>query len=119
MKRTFALLVCLLLFAALVLAQTPRAAQSNEIFGFRNSAAQRDWEKKFLAVPDAVAAGEHLRVLTSEPHLAGTPGGRKVAEYIANKLREYGFESEIVEYRVWMNHPAEIRVSAISPNPAS
>jgi len=109
MKRFAALLACLLL-AAIAFAQTPHPAPSRDIFGFRDAAPQREWEKKFLAVPDAAAAGEHLRVLTSEPHMAGTPGSRKVAEYIAQKLREYGFETEIVEYRVWMNHPKSVVV---------
>lgn len=113
MKRFVVLLACLLL-AALVLAQSPRAAQSSGIFGFRDATPQREWEKKFLAVPDAASAGEHLRILTSEPHMAGTPGSRKVAEYIASKFREYGFETGIVEYRVWMNHPKSIRVETVS-----
>jgi N-acetylated-alpha-linked acidic dipeptidase len=115
MRRLAVLLACLLL-AVLVLGQTPRAAQAGDIFGFRDSTAQREWEQKFLAVPDAAAAGEHLRILTAEPHLAGTPGGRKVAEYIASKFREYGFETEIVEYRVWMNHPKSIRVETLTPS---
>jgi len=32
-------------------------------------------KRQFLAVPDAKLAGEHLKTLTAEPHLASTPGG--------------------------------------------
>ncbi len=53
-----------------------------------------------------------MKTLTSEPHMAGTPGDRKTAEYVARKFHEWGFETEIVEYRVWMNYPAEVSIVA-------
>ncbi|HXE89606.1 MAG TPA: M28 family metallopeptidase [Terriglobales bacterium] len=86
------------------------------ITGFRDPAAQRELEDRFLAVPDAMRAGEHLRILTAEPHLAGTPGDRKTAEYVAEQYRKAGLETEIVEYKVWMNYPAEISVRIQLPD---
>ena len=38
--------------------------------------------------------------------MAGTPEDKATADYVAQKFREAGLETEIVEYRVWMNYPA-------------
>ncbi len=72
-------------------------------------------EQQFLAVPDPAAAEEHMRVLTAEPHIAGSPEDRKTAEYVARIFRQAGLETEILEYKVWMNHPLEVSVEARTP----
>jgi N-acetylated-alpha-linked acidic dipeptidase len=85
------------------------------IFGFRDVAAEDSIESRFLAVPDAKQAEEHLRILTQAPHMAGTPEDRTTAEYVAQKFREAGLDTEIVEYRVWMNYPVEISLDVTAP----
>ena len=72
-------------------------------------------EIRFMVVPDAKLAEEHLRTLTQAPHMAGTPEDKSTADYVAGKFREAGLETEIVEYRVWMNYPAEISVDMTAP----
>ena len=88
---------------------------SSGIFGFRDAAAERDLEKRFLGVPDPKLAEEHLRTLTQAPHIAGSPEDKATADYVASKFREAGLETEIVEYRVWFNYPAEISVDVTAP----
>ena len=95
----------------------PLSAQSSvphtpAVFGYRDFAAQANVEEKFLTVPDAKLAGQHLKTLTAEPHLASTPEDRKTAEYVAQKFRAAGLETEIVPYRVLLNQPKEVRVEA-------
>src|SRR5271156_3132451 len=85
------------------------------IFGFRDSAAEAAAEARFLAVPDPKLAEEHLRTLTKAPHMAGTPEDKATADYVAQKFRDAGLETEMVEYRVWMNYPAEISVDMTAP----
>jgi N-acetylated-alpha-linked acidic dipeptidase len=85
------------------------------ITGFRDVATERETEKKFMAVPDAKLAEEHLRILTQAPHIAGSPEDKATAEYVAKKFRAAGLDTEIVEYRVWLNYPAEIRVDLTAP----
>ncbi len=99
----------------LLLIATAAAQQTPSIPGFRTPAAQHTLEQQFLAVPDAARAGEHLRILTAEPHIAGSPEDKKTAEYVAQVFREAGLETEIVEYKVWLNYPAEIRVEIEAP----
>ena len=85
------------------------------ISGFRDVAAEQEIEKRFLAVPDPKLAEEHLRILTQAPHIAGSPEDKATAEYVAKKFREAGLDTEIVEYKVWINYPAEIHVDMTAP----
>jgi len=86
------------------------------IFGFRDSSAENAAESRFLAVPDPKLAEEHLRILTQAPHMAGTPEDKATADYVDKKFREAGLDTEIVEYKVWLNYPAEISVDVTAPN---
>jgi N-acetylated-alpha-linked acidic dipeptidase len=92
-----------------------KPASSFAIFGFQDAAAETAVESRFLAVPDPKLAEQHLRTLTQAPHMAGTPEDRTTADYVAQKFREAGLETEIVEYRVWINYPAEISVDVTAP----
>ncbi len=93
-------------------APSPAPAPSPAVFGYVDFAAQAKIEEKFLAVPDAKLAGQHLKTLTAEPHLAATPEDHKTAEYVAEKFRAAGLETEIVPYRVLLNQPRVVRVEA-------
>ena len=90
-------------------------ASAQPIFGFRNAAAENATEARFLAVPDPKLAEDHLRVLTQAPHMAGTPEDKATSDYVAQKFRDAGLETEIVEYKVWMNYPQEISVDITAP----
>ncbi len=86
-----------------------------QILGFRDSAPEISIENRFLAVPDPKLAEEHLRILTQAPHMAGTTEDKATADYVASKFRAAGLDTEIVEYRVWMNYPASINVDITAP----
>ena len=88
---------------------------NSTITGFRDVAAERAIEKRFMAVPDPKLAEEHLRILTQAPHIAGSPEDKATADYVAKKFREAGLDTEIVEYKVWLNYPAEISVDITAP----
>lgn len=110
MKRATWIAVLLPVIILTLVAQpgTQNASQSAQVFGFRDFAAQHAWDQKFIAVPDPAKAEEDLRVLTLAPHVAGSPEDKKTADYVAEKFKEAGLDTQIVEYRVWMNRPAEI-----------
>ncbi len=96
-------------------AQSPAAAPSTAVFGYADFTAQAKLEAKFLAVPDAKLAGQHLKILSAEPHMASTPEDHKTAEYVAKKFRAAGLDTQIVPYRVLMNLPKVVRVEAYDP----
>ena len=119
MQRAFAfILVFALLFSSASLPQqqaTPIPIGTTQILGFRNATDQLLLEQKFLRVPDASLAEKHLKTLTAEPHVAGTPEDRKTAEYVAQRFREAGLATRIDEYKVWLNYPVEIKVTTTAP----
>ncbi len=80
--------------------------------GYADFSKQAAIETNFLAVPSAKLAGEELKTLTAEPHMAATPEDHKTAEYVAQKFRAAGLETEIVPYRVLLNWPKVVRVEA-------
>ena len=92
------------------------AGASAPIFGFRNPDAETALESRFLAVPDPKLAAEHLRILTQAPHIAASPEDKATAEYVARKFREAGLDTEVVEYRAWLNYPAEVSVDVTAPS---
>ena len=114
-------LACVLLLLGITGAGFPASPasgsgnQDSSIFGFRDAAAERNVESRFLAVPDPKRAEEHLRTLTQAPHIAGSPEDKATADYVALKFREAGLDTEIVEYRVWFNYPLEISVDITAP----
>lgn len=114
-----ALLSSVLLFSASpITAGGDSPASSNptpSIFGFRDPAAESAAEARFLAVPDPKLAEQHLRILTQAPHMAGTVEDKATADYVAQKFRDAGLATEIVEYKVWMNYPEDISVDLIAP----
>jgi N-acetylated-alpha-linked acidic dipeptidase len=121
--RQLALRAGFSLFAVL-LWPLPLRVQSQEtapLRGFAPSrtAAQRALEQKALRIPSAEAAERHLRILTAEPHMAGTEGSRRVAEYMRDQLRSFGFEAGLVQYKVWLNQPREVKLELVTPEAKS
>ncbi|MFZ0760476.1 MAG: M28 family metallopeptidase [Candidatus Sulfotelmatobacter sp.] len=108
------LVVLLSSFPMTVSGRAPAAAPQ-PIFGFRDAGAEIAAETSFLAVPDPKLAEEHLRTLTQAPHMAGTPEDKATADYVAQKFRAAGLDTEIVEYKAWFNYPSEISVDVTAP----
>ncbi len=106
-------------FLLLVVALGPQFSSAQNptptALGYTDFAKEATDEATFLDVPNAKLAGEELKALTAEPHMAGTPEDRKTAEYVAQKFRDAGLETEIVPYRVWLNRPKVVRVEAFDP----
>jgi N-acetylated-alpha-linked acidic dipeptidase len=95
--------------------QAGKPAPPSQVFGFRDFTKQYQLDQEFLAVPSAALAEEHLRILTAAPHIAGSPEDKKTADYVAHQFREAGLQTDIVQYKVWMNRPAEISVAVTAP----
>jgi N-acetylated-alpha-linked acidic dipeptidase len=106
------LLVSSALVPNAITAQNALPAKPTQVFGYKDFSKEASIEDKFLAVPNAKLAGEHLKTLTAEPHIASSPEDRKTADYVAEKFRAAGLDTEIVPYRVLMNQPKEVKVEA-------
>jgi len=101
-----------LLVGVLDLSPSPAQVVPQGGFGYTNFDAEAKLESQFLAVPDPKLAGEDLKTLTAEPHLAASPEDYKTAEFVARKFRAAGLDTEIVPYRVLLDYPKVVRVEA-------
>jgi N-acetylated-alpha-linked acidic dipeptidase len=106
------LLVSSVLVPNTITAQSSTSTGKEQVFGYADFSKEAAIEQKFLAVPNAKLAGEELKTLTAEPHMASTPEDRKTADFVAQKFRAAGLETEIVPYRVLMNQPKVVKVEA-------
>ena len=108
--RTFLILLLhALLLAPPAFAQLSTSASTNAAaidgFSAARAVAQRRWEEQFRAVPSPKAAREHLRILTLEPHIAGSKEDYATAVYVRDQLRSYGIAAELRQYDVYLNYP--------------
>ena len=81
-------------------------------------AEQLRLEDLAVQIPTPARARRLLRVLTEEPHVAGTPEDYDTAVYVRDQLRETGIEAELVEYRVLLNYPERVVAKMTLPEQA-
>ncbi|MCL4813684.1 MAG: M28 family peptidase [Vicinamibacteraceae bacterium] len=74
-----------------------------------------EWESRALEVPASDRFLAALERMAAEPHVAGLPGSRAVAEYALEELRAYGLDARIEEFEALMPLPAERRVELVAP----
>ncbi len=87
--------------------------------GFTASAsiAQRELERRAIAVPSPDSARRIARALSIEPHIAGTPAQERTRDYVNAELRKLGLRVETRSYRVYLPHATAVRVARVSPDP--
>ncbi|MFB3921685.1 MAG: M28 family metallopeptidase [Terriglobia bacterium] len=108
--------MCVLALAGGSLSQTT-GPPAPEIRGFSPSSAKRqaELEKAFRAVPTAERARLDLWALTSAPHVAGTPEDYETAKFVLEQFRAAGLDAEIIDYRVLLPMPREVKVDLVEP----
>src|SRR6476646_6497318 len=122
-QKSFYLLcgLCLLcvLCAPRVAAQRAAAQRAaSNIYGFSASSAvaERSIERRFLALPSADKARAAHQWLTADPHVAGSPRDRVLAEWVRDRWREYGLENvDVVEHQVLLPYATEVTVEMVAP----
>jgi N-acetylated-alpha-linked acidic dipeptidase len=104
--------------AVLLSAQTaPAPATRLRGFSEAASAAALARERQFQAMPDAKIAEADFDVMTAEPHHTGSPYEIKLADYVADKFKSFGFEVSRDEYSVLLPWPGERRLDLVGPEP--
>ena len=106
---------------ALLLATLPSAAdeaRATALAGFTraHSARQQDLERRFKDVPSPAEERGVLRVLTAEPHPAGSARNHELAEYVADTWRRQGLENVVIRrYDVLNSSPRSISLELLRP----
>src|SRR6186713_1857780 len=114
--RRLSALVLLAVFPStprLVLAQSAPKTPS----GYTRATADANagFEKVFFDTPTPENARRWLFQLTEEPHVAGTPAEKKVADWVQAKMKEFGLETEMVKLDVFLNHPKSVSLKMVEP----
>jgi N-acetylated-alpha-linked acidic dipeptidase len=109
-----------IVIVAILVLLIPPSARSQQATGLRgftaaNAAAERERERRFQGVPAPDNLREYMRAITAEPHHAGSPGSRKVAEYILDKFKRWGLNATIEQSEALMPFPAERVVELVAP----
>lgn len=92
---------------ALLFAPSARAQQSVEVtvpvgFSAANAARQSYCEARFLELPSSDAFREHLRLITSTPHPAGSAAQVEVAHYLGRVMKAAGLAVREHHYDVYL-----------------
>lgn len=77
--------------------------------------AERKLERQFRASPSPDRLREYMRVITAEPHHAGSPGGRRVAEYILEKFKSWDLDASIEPAEALLPYPVERTLELVGP----
>jgi N-acetylated-alpha-linked acidic dipeptidase len=95
---------------------TPQA-QVRPIRGFPDDAVtvQRQREEQFRKIPDAARLKEYMEAMAGEPHVAGQPSSKKVADYALAKFKSFGLDAKLEEFEAMMPWPIETTVEVVGP----
>ena len=94
------------------------AQQCGRPYGFADAsgATQREFERRFLTLPSADRIRDAHRYLTDQPHLAGSPRDRELAEWTRDQFRRSGLDDvEITTHEVLLPWPQEVTVEMTAP----
>jgi len=85
-------------------------------FSARSAVAQKALEQRLRRFPSSDRIRADHRFLTEEPHVAGTPRDRELAEWTASQWRNAGLEDvHIVEHEVLLPYAEEVSVEMTEP----
>ena len=104
--------------ACLLLAVAP---PRTVLYGYSPPASdrERDFEASFLDVPSAQGALDVATQIAQRPHYAGTPGDRDLAISMRDKLREYGFETDLETLTAQVDAPKKLSLQLILNEPVA
>lgn len=103
----------------LLLPTIPALLGAQSMTGYAPARAERErtLERSAIALPDPAKASVHSRLLSAEPHVAGTPAQARTRDYVMQQMQEMGLETEVRAYDIWMPHPTSVRVWRVAPEP--
>ena len=94
----------------------PSRAQNILGFAAASTPKQVEIEEQFKAIPTPAEARRQLRILTAQPHLAGSERNNELARYIANEWKNQGLEDVVIRrYDVFSSEPKETMLEMVTP----
>ena len=91
----------------LILASLPAASAQTEIRGFSDDQAKAEYGREDQArrIPEPKRIRSYMERMSQEPHHAGSPASKAVAEYAAGLMRGWGLDVKIEEFEALLPYP--------------
>jgi N-acetylated-alpha-linked acidic dipeptidase len=102
--------LCLLLLAATADDPQPLAGYSAA-----SSNMEREWERKFRAIPQPANLRDYMQRLSARPHHVGSPYDKDNAQWILSKFKEWGLDGHIENFDVLFPTPKARVVELLEP----
>lgn len=104
------------LLGAVLLACAAASAQS-DLRGFSAPEAekQHQLESRAHAIPQPANLRVYLQKMSAEPHIAGSPASKRVAEYAAGLMRQWGLQVEIESFEALLPYPKSRLLEMTAP----
>lgn len=112
-RRSWILVPVVLGCAIAAVADQPAATLTG--FTASSSSAERAIEQTFTTSVDASRARATHKELTHEPHIAGTPGDLRTAQYVARELEAAGFATAIEVESALLSEPLSVEFELRGP----
>jgi N-acetylated-alpha-linked acidic dipeptidase len=92
-------------------------AQTKPIRGFPDDAvaAQRQREEQFRKIPESARLKEYMEAMAGDPHVAGQPSSKRVADYALAKFKSFGLDAQLEVFEAMMPWPIETSVELVAP----
>ncbi len=115
--RRIAHAACRVALGAVVLTACRETPALPAVRGYPSDALDtlRTLEATLRSTPDTALIREYARVMSEEPHHAGSPGSRAVAQWALGKFREWGLQAEIEVFEALMPTPVSRSVELVHP----
>ena len=81
-----------------------------------NAAREREIEAAAIQRPSPATASAHSKELSRETHVAGTPAQARTRDYVIAQMKQWGIDTEVREYDVWMPHATSVHVARVLPH---
>jgi N-acetylated-alpha-linked acidic dipeptidase len=102
--------------AVLIAAAWPQRGSPPLGFTPARTASHGEWEGEFRRRPTPARIRDVHRILTSEPHVAGSERDRVLAKFVGDRFRECGLEEIVTTtHEVMLPKPIETRVDIVTP----
>ena len=93
------------------------AQGSNTIRGFAIRDVQPEFrlEQQAQAIPDSARLRRYMTFMAAQPHNAGSPRSKVVADYLAGILKEWGWDAQIEQFESLLPFPTIRQLEMVSP----
>lgn len=79
------------------------------------ASALREWEAKLHAIPEPARIKGYMQRMSAEPHHAGSPGSKAVANYAAGLMKEWGLDARIESFEALLPYPTQRSLEMVAP----